>query len=384
MIFPKSDRLVLFGAMKGRWYGDNGRHLYEWVLKNHSNLRPVWLTSDQSIARTLRDENKPVVLQRSMRGVRLIAQARVATFTNSLADLAAQQDLIPDSIKLIALRHGRSVKRIRFARREHKISDKAAKSRRHEGDMIRYAISTSDFISDLQEECLRIGRQKHVVTGYPRNDVLFNIPEEARTAWRMFVGGTQPRKVVLYGPSWRHDREATKFFPFRDFCQDTLIDFLEETRTLLLLRPHVQDLHYSTVRSFLQSLVDCSDMVKSATHEQFHDVNLLIPFVDILISDYSALYHDFLLLDRPMIFIPYDYAVMKRLNGFLYDYYANLPGPSISSFEEFMSHFGDIVSGKDAFRERRRKLRDKIHTYQDSNSCSRVADLIDRILNGED
>ena len=42
--------------------------------------------------------------------------------------------------------------------------------------MIVAAISTSDFISSIQEEVLRIGQEKHFVTGYPRNDLLLSIP----------------------------------------------------------------------------------------------------------------------------------------------------------------------------------------------------------------
>jgi len=252
--------------------------------------------------------------------------------------------------------------------------------RQREGKLIRYAISTSEFISDIQEECLHIGRGKHVVTGYPRNDILFNLPEEALNKWRQFIDKRMPKKVALYGPSWRHGRETTKFFPFSDFNKRKLIEFLEATDTFLLLRPHVNDLRDLGLVKFLEPLVNSSQMVMFATHEQFQDVNSIIPFVDILISDYSALYHDFLILDRPLIFVPYDYEDFEKQNGFLYDYYRNLPGPAVETFNQFINHLQKVINGEDEFKKQRHLLRDKIHSFQDGKSCERVTVLIDDLL----
>ena len=39
-----------------------------------------------------------------------------------------------------------------------------------ENKLIVKSIACSDFQADIQEECLLIGRNKHIVTGYPRND----------------------------------------------------------------------------------------------------------------------------------------------------------------------------------------------------------------------
>ena len=84
--------------------------------------------------------------------------------------------------------------------------------------------------------------------------------------------------------------------------------------------PHVQDLRYPALRAMLEALAAHPDCVRLATHEQLPDVNSFLPFVDVLITDYSALYHDFLLLDRPILFVPYDYEEFEQQNGFLYDY----------------------------------------------------------------
>lgn len=57
--------------------------------------------------------------------------------------------------------------------------------------------------------------------------------------------------------------------------------------------------------------------------------------VDILITDYSSIYFDFLLLDRPIIFTPIDYEEYKHNRGFLlepFDFWA--PGDKCFCYED--------------------------------------------------
>jgi|AntAceMinimDraft_7_1070363.scaffolds.fasta_scaffold03715_2 CDP-glycerol glycerophosphotransferase (TagB/SpsB family) len=374
--------LILIGAMDGAWYGDNSKYIYNYILKNRPDLQVFWMTRRRQVFSRLKKEGKPVALNFSIKGLFLLYRSRIAFYTNSLLDISFERHLVPDNYQLIALRHGRSVKRVRFARKAHTIPESEKLLRKQEGDMIRYAISTSDLISEIQEECLMIGDEKHIVTGYPRNDFLFNPLFEDITNFKKFVNDVNYDKVILYGPSWRHGRTPTKFFPFDDFDIDTLISFLQENKVLLLLRPHMGDLFVkSEVSDLLNKLAKHSDVIKLATHKYFPDVNTIIPFVDLLISDYSALYHDFLLLDKPLMFIPYDYDDFKIQNGFLYDYLINLPGPNISTFKEFRDYIEVILKGSDPHKEKRRILCGKIHKFNNNNSSQRVVDLLDDILN---
>ncbi|MAE94855.1 MAG: hypothetical protein CL910_09360 [Deltaproteobacteria bacterium] len=372
------ESLVLFAAMSGRFYGDNSRHLFEWVLANKPEVEAVWITHDRAVLRQLRKAGLPVVNSRGLSGLIALARARLAFFTDGLMDLVLEPWIVPDSLGLIALRHGRSVKRVRFARLGHKIPEDESQVKKREGSLIRRVISTSEWVSDLQEECLQVGREKHVVTGYPRNDVLLDVPASHGESWRAYLGSLAPSHVLLYAPSWRHGRYPTRFFPFEDFDEQRLFAMLEENRCLLLMRPHRGDLIYAESRDFFAQLLRCP-WVRLATHVELPDVNAFLPFVDLLISDYSALYHDFLLLDRPMLFVPYDYDDFAVQNGFLYDYFELLPGEAIATQSAFEAALSGVISGEDPGRERRRRLRDRIHHYQDSRSCERVAQMIDTV-----
>lgn len=373
---PKRRDLVIFGAMNGNGYGDNSAHLFEWMREHRPDIRCVWITRSRSVREQLTRRELPVLLARSIRGVKTLLRARVGVFTNSLGDLAAYPDMVPASIRLVALRHGQPVKRIRFARAGHRMDDAEVLARTREGALIRHVTSTSEFVSDIQEECLRIGRHKHVVTGYPRNDNLLDVPEEYSRRWSAFLDGARPAKVVLYALTWRYGRAAPLFFPFDDFDRDELSDVLRRNEAMLLLRPHVRDLEiYPDLRGTLEGFAD-DGLVRLATHREMMDVNTMLPFVDAMVSDYSSIYHDYLLLDRPLLFTPYDYREFERLQGFLYDYYETLPGPAVYTFREFVDELDSALSGYDRYSHRRAALTEKIHTYRDAESSRRVSELV--------
>jgi len=377
---PKKKNLVIFGAMNGLWYGDNSRHLFEWMLKHSPSVECLWLTHSTHLYRKLVSNHLPAALTTSHSGLLALYQAKAAVYTNSLYDIGIVPWIVPDDLPLLALRHGRSVKRVRFAAKQN-LSPIEFEERRSEAHRIKFAISTSPFISRIQETCLQIGSHKHVVTGYPRNDVLFDTPYETKSNWSKFLGRKTYHTTILYAPTWRHGREPTHFFPFEDMNIYKLTQALEDHNILLLLRPHVNDLlKYPKVKEFIDILCNASERIRLATHREFADINHILPFINVLISDYSAVYHDFLLLNRPIIFIPYDIQDFEEKNGFLYDYHSMLPGPSVTTLSEFIEALSMICSGKDTYRTKREHLRHIIHTYFDAGSSERVSGLIMQML----
>ena len=109
------------------------------------------------------------------------------------------------------------------------------------------------------------------------------------------------------------------------------------------------------------------------------DLYTILPFIDCLITDYSATYHDFLLSNKPIFFIPYDYEEYEEQNGFLYDYQNLLPGPIIGSLNDFLLQLEKLCNGIDDHSNKRLELRTLIHKYVDGNSSRRVFALIDSL-----
>lgn len=370
----KGSKIVIFGAMNGKYYGDNSKYMFEYFIEKRKDIKCYWITNNKELYLSLKI-NIPIVYSRSLKGALVLSKAKVGFFTNALTDLFFNYRLIPNTLELIALRHGRSVKRVRYARNSHKIDEKETIMRAKETSLIKYVISTSAFISKLQEECLLVGKDKHVITGYPRNDFLFNPSDEMYETWSKFNNSDYSgKKVILYAPSWRHGREATKFFPFEDFYFEKLNTFIAKNDITLLIRPHKNDLNYPELINFFGKLTKING-IRLCSHNEVSDVNSILPFIDILLTDYSALYHDYLLLDRPIIFIPYDYYDFNDKNGFLYNYFENLPGVSVNTFDELIFSIISSLESPNEYNDKRVALKNMIHQFQDDRSRERIFQL---------
>ena len=365
--------LVLFGAMNGRKFGDNSRYVYEWVLENRNDLNPLWITLDEAVKSQLDDEGKPVELATSPAGIKALFRAGAAMTTNNFYDIALHPVLVPSSLNLIHLGHGIPVKRGADNQKQRTEFEEAYKEKRSE--LAQFKIYTSTFL--MEDPDSKVNR----VTGYPRNDPLLKPPKTAQNNWDEYNEENQSRSSILYAPTWRHGRQPTEFFPFEDFSPEELDDVLQTIDSQLLLRPHRNELRmYDSLQSELERYASQCERVRLATHNEFPDANALLPFIDCLITDYSGIYHDYLLLDRPILFIPYDYEDYDHHNGFRYDYFNHLPGPAIDDFDEFLTAIERAIENDAYYEEERRTLKEKIHHYDDGESSRRVVELLDEIL----
>lgn len=375
-IFPPRKTLVLFGARKGNWYMDCPQHLYEWVLENRPDIQPVWMTGNDEVYEKLLSQGRPVCHLRSRKAYLLLMQARLAVISYQLYDIARHPACIPDSLRIIFTGHGKSVKASSLAFRAGRSSEFKWLFRRA-GQLIDSAMSTSPFITRLAAQANGLPEDRFVVTGYPRNDILVHPEPRVKKQWDDYLRGIEPDLVVLYAPTWRQRGAKTRFFPFEDFDKDELNRFLADRRILLLLRPHERDiLNNIELADFLRELTQDSEWIRMCDQRVFHNVNHILSFVDVLVSDYSSIFNDFLLLDRPMVFIPYDYEDFAETQGFMYDYYDHLPGRAVGAQKEFLSSLTDIHDGKDPDRKKRQTLRDMIHTHTDGRATQRVVNIL--------
>jgi len=372
----KDHNLIVFGSSNGIYYSDNSKVLFEWINQNQTQIKCVWLTHRRCILHEMRNKGYESELSWSAKGIYTLFIAPIGCYTNSLRDLSPDPWLFPKKIGLIALRHGKSVKKVREALQQFKLTYVEKKSRLNEKSKIKVVLSTSISVSKWTQQTIGVEMDKIVVTGFPRNDCFFNKSSSDQEIFNKLISSSKC-KVLLYAPSWRNGRIPTKFFPFDDFSIGKLSTILKRNEIKLLLRPHPTDLlRFPQINDFLKKLTNSCDDIILADSITVPDIYSILPFIDCLITDYSATYHDYLLANRPIWFIPYDYVDFKTQNGFVYDYLEKLPGPRINSFGQFISEIENLTNGKDRYFTKRKALAELIHQYNDGLSSERVFSLI--------
>ena len=226
---------------------------------------------------------------------------------------------------------------------------------------------SSKLESALLTECFLINPKKFYFTGQPKNDVL--VKKQTKILKKILGKVPEYKKVILYAPTYRRGK-VSKVFPFSDFDLKHLNNFLEKNKLIILLRGHVYNKELD--KKYF------SDRIISFGFDVCEDIYSILPEVDILITDYSSLYIDYLLLDRPEIFIPYDLEEYKRKRGLLVDDYEFwTPGYHISTYKEFIKAIKEILSGKDVYKNKRKEINKLFNYYQTDNSCEKVFRLID-------
>lgn len=100
----------------------------------------------------------------------------------------------------------------------------------------------------------------------------------------------------------------------------------------------------------------------------------IIPVFDALITDYSSVSTDYLLLDKPIVYILDDIEEYKKTRG-LYpeDPLVYMPGDHVYSYEQLKSAIIRIARNDDQYSKEREDLVSLFHKYQDGHSSKRIA-----------
>ena len=123
-------------------------------------------------------------------------------------------------------------------------------------------------------------------------------------------------------------------------------------------------------------------LINDAFLAEHHVMNYeLMGKADALLTDYSSVYHDYLLLNRPIGLCWDDYEEFARREGFVVDVDTVLaPGEKIYTTEDLCGFINRLAAGEDRLREVRTEVRNMIHDYQDADSSRRVVDYIESQL----
>jgi CDP-glycerol glycerophosphotransferase len=365
-VFPKNKNIWIFGAWFGGKYSDNSRYLFEYINKNHSEIRAVWVTDSLDVINELNAKNYEVYKRYSVQSILIGLRAKYSIFVQAnIADCMAF--LNNKNTFNIQLWHGMPLKKIGF---DDSISIvKYRKSNLKELIFPFLRIKYSLIISSSMEDKVNfstafMGQYKSIsITGYPRNDALFNIKKTDNF-------------IITYLPTFRDSahNSVDLFSPYNFDIELWEQKFLDLNVTLNI-KMHPVNKPKSIL---LSTFKDC----KRIRFIDEMDAVEILSNTDILITDYSSVYFDYLLLDKPIIFSPFDYEkYVTKDREFYYNYHEVTPGPKCRDWTEVLEWIERFKKDSMLYSEKRKKVRGKFHKYQDARSCERVYGEIIKLNN---
>lgn len=355
----------LFSSTDNSHYNYNSRYLFEYVKENLPEIIPLFVINDPELRNSLSSKygKQYFIETESIQGIRQALSAGV-WFTS--AGLPAYGTGLHKKRLIINLWHGVPLKKIALLDPNLK---KAARIyfKKIFSENYTCILTTSHELIPLMARSFAVSEDKIKVWGQPRNDGLFQKNDCREILGQLFPDLPEYTKTVLYAPTFR-DYGQVQLFPFKDFDQEQLEAFLEEKNMLLFIRTHVAE--QGSAAPYL------GKRIRFLGNEQAEDVTGILNIFDCLITDYSSIYIDYLLTDKPMIFLPYDRQQYLDGRGMNFDYDDVTPGPKPETFNDFL----DALSPKEDFwkseRTRVNRLFNEIQHPCAADICNKVLKMI--------
>ena len=235
---------------------------------------------------------------------------------------------------------------------------------------------TGEFFIPFFAECTKIDKSKFLPLGFPRNDQFFMSKVHFKEldgydkvilwmpTYRKHVGGVGYKSSLNYGiPSINNKKELLD-----------LNNLLKKYKSLLIIKLHPAEdtsvLDKINLTNILFTKNELLDKNKRNIYE-------LAQLTDALITDYSSIYFDYLMHDKPIGMAIEDIKEFSQNFDLLFDNFEdNLPAEYIYNYADLEKFIVNVCNGKDIKREERNKKRSIFVKYNDGNAAKRIVDVL--------
>lgn len=361
-----------FSSMENCHFDSNSRYLFQYVYENMPEIVPVYVMNDPVKRERLRKEypRARIVDTNTRDGIYTVLESGV-WFTS--AGMPVYGTGLSRGRIIVNLWHGVPLKKIVLAEKKHRLLYRLYISALFSSNYT-WVVTTSRHMVPIMQRSFGIGKEKVKVWGQPRNDRLFASRDAGEVLGGIYGDLPEFSRAVLYAPTHR-DGTPVKLFPFEDFQPEKLEEFLEQEKLLLCVRTHFYEKEQT-------GLPQCPRL-RWLGEDLAEDVMEVLDVFDVLITDYSSIYIDFLLTGRPLMFLPYDQEEYLKERGFNFPYEKITPGPRPGSFREFCSQMQELLQGDDSYSRKRRKT-DRFFNEIQEPCCEKICVKVQEYLKGTD
>lgn len=378
LVIPKRRNLWVFHSFPS--FSDNSRAIYDFMRREHPDYRLIWLTNraiDPIVAHP-ETEAFESYSWKSLKGLYYSLRAKVFITTHTMPSFRNTRGQL-----FCNLWHGMPFKSAGIFSPEWSASKKHAYA--NDARNIDLMIATSSVTRAGQSMQFAVPPDRFVITGQPRTDALFHQSSSALTLLRKELLIPPHSRVVVMLPTFRDGNQygIVDGVPLHEQFQDSvgvaqLTEALQLHNAHIIIKPHPFDL------TGLQNL-GLGNRIHLLDDQRMRDygVNVynLLAVSDALITDYSSVYIDYVMLDRPLLFFVSDFEQYTKNRQFVFepfDFWT--PGPKSHSLTELAEHVTQLLSGEDTHSKHRQLVQPLLHEHVDDRSSARfVADIMKRI-----
>lgn len=375
LIPKKKNRMVLMGAKDG-FFIDNVKFFFLYLSEKEKEQEFYLLTANKDTYTTLKTTYSNILYYPSAKAYWIMLRSKVFVVDNfSWMDNCRFQ--LFWRAKIIQIWHGIGFKKIQRSNKFF-IQKTSSLYRRFilnfVGKLPVYdaLISTGEFFTELFFKPAFISNH-FINTGYPRNDVIVNpkkyenvlINSDVETINKVAKMRKNGIKSLLYAPT------------FRDTGGDGISDGILDLEKLNQFALDNDFVFVFKLHPLPQYKSISNEFERIIWYDNVKDVYPFLPEVDGMISDYSSIYMDYILLNRPIFFLLYDREKYETKDRELHSFFNDFLVGSISTNQEKLEqNLIYCFTKKDDFKKERTKIIEKSYLNTDDNSSQRIFKFI--------
>jgi len=226
-------------------------------------------------------------------------------------------------------------------------------------------LAASPYTAETLARTIDIPEEKVLTAGLPKNDVFFreiagaDIDSHPQLKSLASRKSTQPGRYILYAPTFRR----WECRPNKQLHLEKLHEHLERENSFLFITLHRLHAVYCPCK------ISVAGMPRITVIDSGYDLYPHLRLFDALITDYSNIFTDFVLLDKPAYFFVPDLEEYKNAGALHKDFEKLAPGPLVRTTEELI----EALSGKDKWHSKRQQARTLFFTHKDGRASERIA-----------
>ena len=247
-------------------------------------------------------------------------------------------------------------------------------------DNFSYVLASSELFVPIMAKAFGCSENKVIIMGNARNDYLFSSKDALAL---LGIERIKYNKLILWMPTFRQSSDK-RFRDGNTKTSETLLpillensdlkkldDLLHELNVLLVIKVHPMALFKEYFFRNIITITNNDIIPKGVRLYEF------VKEFDALITDYSSIYFDYIILNRPIGFTLDDYEKYKSTRGFVFDNMIEyMPGHHIYSFDDMKQFIVDVRNEIDMYENQRIKYKRLFQKYEDNN-CKRLARFVD-------
>ena len=205
-------------------------------------------------------------------------------------------------------------------------------------------------------------------SGYPRIDLTIdgNVTEIYAKLSLANVTLDYSKKTILYTPTWKGTNLKNPQLNIEQMIAELnyIHNYVEKNYNFLV-----------KVHPFVYSLVKEREELSNILIPDYLDANEMMAITDILITDYSSIFFDFLATNKPILFYSWDKESYSNNRGMYFEE-SQLPGPVLATVKEIVNAIDHIDDVQEEYANAYQEMKEAMVPYDDGLATERYIDAI--------